>query len=403
MQQQQDMNFDLLAVFNAESDADAAETKLHKEGFGEDEVFRMTAGSVSGGQFREHGPNRDRASVFLQTTRSGPNPATVILLAVIFGVAAAAGRALIGASAPRLVMTTIDGQRIDLGELYGRKAVYLKFWATWCVPCREQMPHFEQTYRTAGAGLAVIAINSGFNDTLAEVRDYRRRMGLTMPIVLDDGRLGAAFNLRVTPQHIIIGRDGRILYDCHLADAALEDALRTARSAASAGAPAAAASGPVPPPALRHYRIGDRVPELAVTTLDGQPFPLATPGQPTVLAFLSPWCESYLATSRPQLASDCRLAREQLQAHFASDPAHRWLGVASGLWASPEDLASYRDEYHLTIPLTLDESGRLFREFRVMTVPTLLLIDGKGRLVRRVTGATAGSPEGLRTLLAGGG
>jgi hypothetical protein len=86
MQQQQDMNFDLLAVFNAESDADAAETKLHKEGFGEGEVFRMTAGSVSGGQFREHGPNRDRASVFLQTTRSGPNPATVILLAVIFGV-----------------------------------------------------------------------------------------------------------------------------------------------------------------------------------------------------------------------------------------------------------------------------------------------------------------------------
>jgi thiol-disulfide isomerase/thioredoxin len=317
--------------------------------------------------------------------------------------AAAAGRALIGASAPRLVMTTIDGQRIDLGELYGRKAVYLKFWATWCVPCREQMPHFEQTYRTAGTGLAVIAINSGFNDTLAEVRDYRRRMGLTMPIVLDDGRLGAAFNLRVTPQHIVIGRDGRILYVGHLADAALEDALRTARSGASAGAPAAAASGPVPAPAPRHYRIGDRVPELAVTTLDGQPFPLATPGQPTVLAFLSPWCESYLATSRPQLASDCRLAREQLQAHFASDPAHRWLGVASGLWASPEDLASYRDEYHLTIPLTLDESGRLFREFRVMTVPTLLLIDGKGRLVRRVTGATAGSPEGLRTLLAGGG
>lgn len=84
--QQQQMNFDLLAVFNAESDADAAETKLHKEGFGDEEVFRMAAGSVSGGQFREHGPNRDRAAVFLQTSRSGPNPVTVILLAVVFGV-----------------------------------------------------------------------------------------------------------------------------------------------------------------------------------------------------------------------------------------------------------------------------------------------------------------------------
>ena len=84
--QQQHMNYDLLAVFNAESDADAAETKLHKEGFGDDEVFRMAASAVSGGQFREHGPNRDRSSVFLQTTRVGPSPATVILFAVISGI-----------------------------------------------------------------------------------------------------------------------------------------------------------------------------------------------------------------------------------------------------------------------------------------------------------------------------
>ncbi len=82
----QQMNYDLLAVFNAESDADAAETKLHKDGFGEDEVFRMASGAVSGSQFREHGPNRDRASVFLQTTRLGPNPVTVILLVIVFGV-----------------------------------------------------------------------------------------------------------------------------------------------------------------------------------------------------------------------------------------------------------------------------------------------------------------------------
>src|SRR5260370_40468840 len=84
--QQQQMNFDLLAVFNAESDADAAESKLHKEGFGDDEVFRMTAGSVSGGQFCEHGPDRDRGAVFLQNNPSGPNPDPEILLSDILGV-----------------------------------------------------------------------------------------------------------------------------------------------------------------------------------------------------------------------------------------------------------------------------------------------------------------------------
>ncbi len=86
MQQQQSADYDLLAVFNDENKADAAEAKLHKEGFGENEVYRLTSGAVVGGQFREHGPNRERRNVFLQTTRTGPNPVMVILLAVILGL-----------------------------------------------------------------------------------------------------------------------------------------------------------------------------------------------------------------------------------------------------------------------------------------------------------------------------
>ncbi len=84
--QQQEMDYDLLAVFNNQSDADNAETKLRKENYGDDEVFRLAASTVVGGQFREHGPDRDRSSVFLQTTRQGPNPVTIILLAVVFGL-----------------------------------------------------------------------------------------------------------------------------------------------------------------------------------------------------------------------------------------------------------------------------------------------------------------------------
>lgn len=85
-QQQQHANFDLLAVFSEESKADAAEAKLRKEGFGDDEVFRLAPGSVGRGEFREHGPNRDRSSVFLQTTRSGPSPVVVTLFALIFAL-----------------------------------------------------------------------------------------------------------------------------------------------------------------------------------------------------------------------------------------------------------------------------------------------------------------------------
>lgn len=86
MQQQQHAEYDLLAVFNEEDKADAAEAKLHKEGFSDEEVFRLATGSVGRGEFREHGPNRERSSVFLQTSRSGPSPVVVVLLAAVFGL-----------------------------------------------------------------------------------------------------------------------------------------------------------------------------------------------------------------------------------------------------------------------------------------------------------------------------
>jgi hypothetical protein len=69
---------------------------------------------------------------------------------------------------------------------------------------------------------------------------------------------------------------------------------------------------------------------------------------------------------------------------LAQDQRVRWIGIASGLWASADDLRKYRDDYKIGIPLTLDESGALFRIFRVADVPTVLIADAQGKLVRRI-------------------
>jgi len=312
--------------------------------------------------------------------------------------AEAAGQGLIGTPAPRMVLKTIDGQQIDLGSLYGRKAVYLKFWATWCVPCREQMPHFERTFESAGPDLAVIAINVGFNDTLADVQTYRTRLGIRMPIVIDDGQLAEAFHLRVTPQHVVIGRDGRIQYVGHLASDRLDAALVTARSVAST----VPAAKDVSAADTHSYVVGDELPHMTVATLDGKQFQLhpAVAKQRTVLVFLSPWCESYLATSRPGLAADCRVVREKVDA-LAGNANARWLGIASGLWATSGELAAYRDEHRIKIGLTLDDSGNLFRRFRVMNVPTVVIADESGRIVQRLEPHGTDGASALATAVGG--
>lgn len=318
--------------------------------------------------------------------------------------AQAAGRAIVGAAAPRTVLHTIDGQSIDLGDLYGKKAVYLKFWATWCAPCREQMPHFEHAYETAGEGLAVIAIDVGFNDSIEAIRTYRKQLGITMPIVFDDGNLANAFHLRVTPTHIVIGRDGRIQYVGHLADARLDAALNAARApAAFAGARGGHAKALRSREDAPAVEIGGLVPQLAVRTIDGRRFELRgdpSPRQITVLVFISPWCESYLATTRPEVSKNCRDVRLQVGA-LAEDSRVRWLGIASGLWANRDDLRHYKSEYDVRIPLTLDESGGVFRAFRVNNVPTVFIADAHGRLLRRLEGGESQNAAAIRNAVDG--
>jgi len=152
------------------------------------------------------------------------------------------------------------------------------------------------------------------------------------------------------------------------------------------GFPHAAAAEDTPP-----IRIGDLLPNRSLRTLDGHRFELlkrAGPQKLTALVFLSPWCETYLATTRPEVSANCRTVREQVTA-LAADPRVRWLGIASGLWATSEDSREYRTEHGLTIPLTLDASGDVFRAFRVNDVPTVLIADAGGHIVHRIEGSAA--------------
>lgn len=291
--------------------------------------------------------------------------------------AAAVAAHALGAPAPALALTTIDGDAIDLATLYGTRPVYLKFWATWCIPCREQMPGFERIYETLGDRIAVIAVDAGLDDDAAAVRAFREQHGLRMPVVVDDGRLAAALDLQVTPQHVLIGRDARIAYVGHLDGEPLDRAIQQVLAQ------------PVPPgPATGQavairaaLRPGDRVQGLTATTLDGAAVPIGktASGRPRGLVLFSSWCESYLKDSRPETSQACRRVREAVDA-LSGDID--WLGIAHNLWTSVEDVAEYRAKTGIRIPLAFDASGALFRAFGVHRMPTVVLLDPDGRVIR---------------------
>lgn len=293
--------------------------------------------------------------------------------------ARAAGADLIGTPAPSIRLTTVDGERIDLTKFYGKRPVYLKFWATWCIPCRQQMPKFERIFETEGSKIAVIAVDTGFNDDEVHVRAFRKQYGLKMPIAIDDGRLAQALHLQVTPQHVVIGRDGRIAYIGNLDGADLDTALAKTLSAPPNVTPPAVTRGL----ASRRINVSDTIGRLAAIGVDGSPQPLMHIGHPRAILFFSTWCESYLEKSRPESSRACRVAR--LAANRLVKEVHtvEWLGVAGGPWSTePKDLTDYANEVAPKFPVSLDTDGSLFRAFGVRQIPSVALIGPDGRLIK---------------------
>lgn len=288
-----------------------------------------------------------------------------------------AGKSLIGQPGPAATLTSIDGQRIDLASLYGKQPVYLKFWATWCKPCNEQAPEFEQLYQQYGKRIAVVAVNTGYSETVADVRAFQARYKLHMPVVIDDGSLAGKLNLRVTPQHVVIDASGRIVHVGHLDDKPLRDALeRVATTRPVAGALPLAPQGAAPVT----FKAGDQVTGISITTLAGQKIALGA-GKPRTLVFFSPWCESYLRDTRPAIAAACERVRIESE-KLAQDRSTEWLAISSPLWTSRAELAEYAKEHHTTIPLALDENGDIFRAFGVQNIPTIVKLDARGRITR---------------------
>lgn len=112
--------------------------------------------------------------------------------------------------APDLTLEDLSGKRISLKSLKGR-VVCLNFWATWCIPCRQEMPSMEKLHRELKEqGLEVIAVN--FREDQSEVRKFVEELGLTFTILLDkDGKVFEQYGAWALPLSHFINRKGEFV------------------------------------------------------------------------------------------------------------------------------------------------------------------------------------------------
>jgi peroxiredoxin len=116
-----------------------------------------------------------------------------------------------GAAAPALELASLDGAEHRLQDYRGR-VVLVNFWATWCEPCREEMPSIERLRRSLDARrFAVLAVNVGEGPRAAG--DFAEKMGLGFTFLLDrDTKVSRSWGARVLPATFVVGPDGKLRY-----------------------------------------------------------------------------------------------------------------------------------------------------------------------------------------------
>jgi cytochrome c biogenesis protein CcmG/thiol:disulfide interchange protein DsbE len=114
-------------------------------------------------------------------------------------------------AAPTFDLPDLEGKTLRFGSLRGKR-VFLNFFATWCGPCREEMPAMERLHRLyRERGLAVLAVD--VRESAKTVRDFVRELKLTFPVVLDDdGTLSLKYGVRALPVSFLVNRDGLIVW-----------------------------------------------------------------------------------------------------------------------------------------------------------------------------------------------
>ena len=113
--------------------------------------------------------------------------------------------------APDFTLRRLDGPNLRLQEQRGR-VVLVNFWATWCGPCRQEMPHMNRLYeKYKSSGFVLLGVN--VDEDPRNAASVASKMGVTFPVLLDtDKNVSKLYDLNTMPSTVLIDRDGKVRY-----------------------------------------------------------------------------------------------------------------------------------------------------------------------------------------------
>ncbi|SDO88835.1 TlpA family protein disulfide reductase [Halobacillus aidingensis] len=117
----------------------------------------------------------------------------------------------VGEQAPDFTLETLNGETVKLSDFRGKK-VFLNYWATWCPPCREEMPEMQKFHEKYGDEVVMLAVNgTGTEKKREDVGRFVKNGGYTFPILLDkELEINQTYQILSIPTTYFIGTDGVI-------------------------------------------------------------------------------------------------------------------------------------------------------------------------------------------------
>ena len=276
--------------------------------------------------------------------------------------------------APAVPETTIvDGAGFIASRDSNHAPLLLKFWATWCVACLQEMPAYIELHEIYGERVRFLAVNVAVSDPIERVIDAVESFGLRMPVAYDEtGELWDMFDVVGTPAYVLLDRSGNVAFRSYGHNEELVVALDNVVTPIRDDSAEPEDGGPVD-----RTTSGDSI----LRDIDGNVVDLsASNGDVLVSYHFATWCTSYVKESYPELSGKCRDFDEQIRS--LETLAHlRLVAFATAYSTNKDGVVRFRDTRGIDYPVIFDAGNAYGSNYGTRSFPHLTVVAPGGKVI----------------------